>query len=478
MRPVLQNLAALVATILIAVALATWVSERSALLWLGAVLIAYGLTETLYLGRLYHWTALPRNRSLPVGYGPWRALISRLARFARQEADAQAELAGELERIHAAVDQLPDGLVVLDRYDHVVWANDAAENLHGIFGSRRPIHHFIRHPELERLLDSAESDEPVQCELTTRHGRRFELLVHRTQTGQKLLITRDVTERVQLDAMRSDFVANVSHEIFTPVKTVTESAQRLMAALDDDAPVDRSALRTIIDQSRVMQRLVDDLLTLSSLEDESQGLADDTVDIASLLERLLIEARAISAGRHTIELVLDGPRRVRAAGAELEKAVHNLLTNAIRYTPEGGRITIDWRVQENEGRLSISDTGIGISTDHMVRLSERFYRVDQDRSRATGGTGLGLAIVKHIMARHRGQLRFDSTPGRGSTFTLCLPAARLLADDAPAPDVAGSAPTAPTAQTGSGTAPDASPATRAGESAAGEAPLDGSDASA
>jgi len=430
-RIVFRNIAAIALAVLVAALLDLYVSERAAVWWLGALFVLYALAETAYLARLHHWAALPRNRPLPVGYGPWRALVSRLSRFVRQEADMQSELASELERIHAAVDQLPDGLVVLDRYDHVLWANDAAESLHGIFGTRRPIHHFIRQPEFGHLLGANEPGSTLRVELPGRPGRIYELLLHRAHGDQKLLITRDVTERTKLDAMRSDFVANVSHEIRTPVTVIAGFAETLLTLPLDEAQR-REYLEAILEQSRTMQRLVDDLLTISSLESDMQPLDDEPVDVPTLLERLTEEARTLSAGRHTIALVLDGPRRVLASPGEFESAVRNLLTNAIRYTPEGGRIEVDWRVQDAVGRISVRDTGIGIPPEHLSRLAERFYRVDRGRSRATGGTGLGLAIVKRILARHQGQLRFDSAPGRGSTFVLCLPAARLIPDPAPA----------------------------------------------
>ncbi|HQY29078.1 MAG TPA: ATP-binding protein, partial [Burkholderiaceae bacterium] len=179
-------------------------------------------------------------------------------------------------------------------------------------------------------------------------------------------------------------------------------------------------------------RLVDDLLMLSSLESGADDFVDEQVDLHRLLETLLDEARALSRDRHQVGLELDGPRLVLAAPGELESAVRNLLTNAIRYTPEGGKISIEWKVRDTEGRISVRDTGIGIPAEHIPRLTERFYRVDRGRSRASGGTGLGLAIVKRIMHRHQGRLEFESVVGKGSTFTLCLPEARLLPPPRPA----------------------------------------------
>ncbi len=426
----LRSLAAIALVVAIGAGLDLYVSQTFAIWWFATVFVVYAIVESLYMVRLHHWSSLPRNRALPAGIGPWRPIVTRLARFVRQETDTRNELGSELERIHAAVDRLPDGLVVLDRYDHVLWANEAAESLHGIFGTRRPIHHFIRQPEFARFLEANESGSTIRVQLPRHPGRTHELRLHRAQGDQKLLITRDVTNQAKLDAMRSDFVANVSHEIRTPITVIAGFAETLLT-LDLDETARRDYLGSILKQSQTMQRLVDDLLMLSSLESGADELAEEQVDLHRLLETLLDEARALSRERHQFSLALDGPRRLVAAPGELESAIRNLLTNAIRYTPDGGRISISWRVQDNEGRISVRDTGIGIAPEHLSRLTERFYRVDRGRSRASGGTGLGLAIVKRIMHRHQGRLEFESAPGRGSTFTLCLPAARLLADPAP-----------------------------------------------
>jgi two-component system phosphate regulon sensor histidine kinase PhoR len=432
LNQVLRSLAAIAMVIVIAVVLDFFVTENAAVWWLGTVFVVHAVVQTAYMARLHHWASLPRNRPLPAGIGPWRPIIARLARFVRQETDTRNELDSELARIHAAVDRLPDGLVVLDRYDHVLWANDAAETLHGVFGTRRPIHHFIRQPEFARFLQANESGSALRIQLPGQPGRTHELRLHPTEGGQKLLITRDVTDQAKLDAMRSDFVANVSHEIRTPITVIAGFAETLLE-LELEEAARREYLGSILKQSQTMQRLVDDLLMLSSLESGGGALEDEPTDLRALLSALLDESQALSRGRHRISLDFDGPSRVLAAPGELESAVRNLLTNAIRYTPDGGRITLAWRVQDSEGRISVRDNGIGIPPEHMARISERFYRVDRGRSRATGGTGLGLAIVKHIMQRHQGRLEFHSTVGKGSVFALCLPVSRLLPDSAPAP---------------------------------------------
>lgn len=441
----LRSLAAIALVVALGAGLDLYVSRTFATWWFATVFVVYAVVQSLYMVRLHHWSSLPRNRALPAGIGPWRPIVTRLARFVRQETDTRNELGSELERIHAAVDRLPDGLVVLDRYDHVLWANEAAESLHGIFGTRRPIHHFIRQPEFARFLEANESGSTMRVQLPHHPGRTHELRLHRAQGDQKLLITRDVTNQAKLDAMRSDFVANVSHEIRTPITVIAGFAETLLT-LELDEAARREYLGSILKQSQTMQRLVDDLLMLSSLESGADELGEEQVDLHRLLEALLDEARALSRERHQFGLEFDGPRRVVAAPGELESAIRNLLTNAIRYTPDGGRISISWRVQDSEGRISVRDTGIGIAPEHLSRLTERFYRVDRGRSRASGGTGLGLAIVKRIMHRHQGRLEFESAPGRGSTFKLCLPATRLLAD--PAPPRAADADTRPGPDTG------------------------------
>ncbi len=405
----------------VSVAIAAW--------WLAACFAAYLLYQTWNIDRLNFWAALPRLRTLPVGSGDWSVVFERLTRAAKVEHESHGELTQELERIHAAVDRLPDGLIVLDKYDHIEWGNKAAEELFGIFGRRRPIHHFIRHPDFTAILEARDYSKRLIVSLPSRPTRLFELRIHVGEEDQKLLIARDVTEQAKLDAMRRDFVANVSHEIRTPVTVIGGFAETLLS-LDLDVDARREYLESILKQSSTMQRLVEDLLTLSSLETSSQPPAEERVDLHVLLQALVGEAKTLSAGRHEISLTLDIPRFVTAAPAEIESAVRNLLTNAIRYTPEGGRISVDWRFREDEGRLTVRDTGIGIEEEHMPRLTERFYRVDRSRSRSNGGTGLGLAIVKHIMQRHQGALQIDSKFGQGSTFTLRMPKQRLTPADA------------------------------------------------
>jgi two-component system phosphate regulon sensor histidine kinase PhoR len=344
----------------------------------------------------------------------------------RQEAIERTETSAELERLHAAVDLLPDGLVVLDRFDHVQWSNRAAQALHGIFGTRRPIDHFIRNPEFVDYLRQGDFTHPIILAPSGALHRMVALKVVPTVDAYRLLVSRDVTESNRVEQIRRDFVANVSHEIRTPLTVVAGFIETL---IDADLPAEdrRRYLETVLRQTGTMQQLVSDLLTLASLE-HSSDLAELTpIDITPMLQTLAADLRVVSAGRHTIDVVIATPATVLGAPSELDSAIRNLLSNAVRYTPDGGKITLHFSLRDGEGVIAVQDSGIGIAREHLPRLTERFYRVDRGRSRDTGGTGLGLAIVKHVAQRHQARLDIESRPGLGSTFSITLPHARVRA---------------------------------------------------
>lgn len=425
----------MVAALLLLAAVAGWLHSQLAGMWLLiAGLAALVVYHAAYLARLHHWAGLPRQRDLPLGFGNWGDALDRLSRYMRAETIERAETAAELERLHAAVDLLPDGLVVLDRYGHVQWSNRAAQDLHGIFGTRRPIDHFVFQPEFLAYFQAGDYSRPVLLTLPTAPGRSFGLKIVPTLDAYQLLITRDVTDSTRLEQMRRDFVANVSHEIRTPLTVVSGFVETL---LELDLPPDeqRRCLEMAQRQTVTMQRLVEDLLTLASLESATQPAETTPVDVGTLLQQLAADTRAFSAGRHQIEVEIGSSALLLATPGELDSAVRNLLTNAVRYTPDGGRITVSWVVFAGEGLLSVRDTGIGIAPEHLPRLTERFYRVDRGRSRETGGTGLGLAIVKHVAQRHEARLEIDSRSGSGSRFSLRFPPSRIR-QASTVPDVA------------------------------------------
>jgi two-component system phosphate regulon sensor histidine kinase PhoR len=245
------------------------------------------------------------------------------------------------------------------------------------------------------------------------------------EPARSIVVARDITQTERVDAMRRDFVANVSHELRTPLTVVSGFLETMIDAdtgLDD---VRRGHLQLMHEQAGRMSRLIDDLLMLSRLESQEHLLVEEPVDVPQLLAAAADEARALSSNRHRIEISA-GAAVVRGNRDELRSAVGNLLSNAIRYTPAGGQIRVLAESGADGLRIAVSDTGIGVAPEHVPRLTERFYRVDKSRSRETGGTGLGLAIVKHVVLRHQGRLDVQSVPGEGSTFSILLPASRVV----------------------------------------------------
>jgi two-component system, OmpR family, phosphate regulon sensor histidine kinase PhoR len=247
------------------------------------------------------------------------------------------------------------------------------------------------------------------------------------EPARSIVITHDVTQAERVDAMRRDFVANVSHELRTPLTVVNGFLETL---LDSDMPLDdvrRRHLQLMHEQAGRMNHLIEDLLMLSRLESQESCAPGRGRRHGHLLAEVIDDARALSAGRHTLQIDAE-PARVRGNREELRSAIGNLVSNAIRYTPAGGTIRLTWRLVDDGAEVGVHDTGIGVAPEHIPRLTERFYRVDKSRSRETGGTGLGLAIVKHVMLRHQGRLDIVSVPGAGSTFSLWLPRARVIAE--------------------------------------------------
>jgi two-component system, OmpR family, phosphate regulon sensor histidine kinase PhoR len=436
----LKSFILIIAVPIIALALAFWGSDTLAARFLAFAFIVYGLSNYVHINALYKWAVLRDKRDLPSGLGSWAMVFNRLRKANKSDVEAKLETQAEFDRIQAVVDHLPDGLIVLDQYDHIIWYNNAARDLHEIFGLKRPVHHFIRTPEFFAYLATGVPNQSLKISLANRVGRTFEIRVVASLSKQRLLITRDITDASKIDVMRRDFVANVSHEIRTPVTVIGGFAETLLS-LELDKESQTSYLSTILTQSQTMQRLLEDLLTLSSLESGEDIAPKELVDIPTLLESLTAEAKSLSKGRHKISLIIEGPKFVLGAQTEVETAARNLIVNALRYTPDGGEIEISWHsanpYELGEGQvfpksydawLRVKDTGPGIAAEHLTRLTERFYRVDRARSRDTGGTGLGLAIVKHVVQRHQAELIIESVLGKGSRFSIGFHPARIPRD--------------------------------------------------
>jgi two-component system phosphate regulon sensor histidine kinase PhoR len=396
-------------------------------------LLAYLIYHLRQLSKLDAWLAAPGQRPM-VGEGVWGDVLYRLEKLLRAGLGDQQKAVAELERMLEATRNLPDGVVILDADSRILWLNEAAERLLGLSPLRdvgQFVPYLLRQSRFIGWLQEEDFSRTLHMESPVLPQRTLELQLVPLPRDQKMLLAHDISELARVEAMRRDFVANVSHELRTPITVIVGFLETFDEMEHPDPAEFRRHIPLMREQSDRIRRLVDDLLTLARLETEPES-QEEVVDMASLTHRLADEARTMSQGQHVIEMELSTRQRLLANPQELYSALANLVSNAVRYTPAGGHITLKWHIGPGgSGLFSVTDTGEGIEAQHIERLTERFYRVDRGRSRATGGTGLGLAIVKHILQRHQAHLRIESTVGKGSTFTAAFPAERLVPEAAP-----------------------------------------------
>jgi two-component system phosphate regulon sensor histidine kinase PhoR len=417
---------------ILAVAVGVFFGLVPALLTFSAALMLAGAYHINNLFKLVSWLRTPVEEAVPLprAFGMWDYVFADVNRRARTASHQQERLSAALERFREASQAMPHGLMFLSNTNTIEWVNRQGEQHFGLDRARdqgTPVTNIVRQPDFVRYLQQEQHDAPLTFTASRPIGRT--LMVHLVPFSEdmRLLMSEDITQGERLEAMRRDFVANVSHEMRTPLTVVSGFLETVIDGLDDLSKEDmRHYLGLASEQAGRMQRLIQDLLTLSALETGAPMPQEEPVDVALLLEEVQQEAEVVSGGRHVIELDCATQARLLGNAKELYSAFANLAINAVRYTPAGGHIRIGWRQRGSVVEYVVADDGIGIAPEHIPRLTERFYRVDRGRSRETGGTGLGLAIVKHVVSRHQGDLLIDSQPGRGSRFTACFPARRLV----------------------------------------------------
>lgn len=406
-------------------------------LWLAVVLGGMLASQFANLYRLQNWLRHRSHEDPPDLGGVWGdsiALIGRIYRRKLFHKRRVRQLFREFRRLSAA---LPDGIVLLAPGREILWFNRRAAELLGLKRKAdvgMPIGNLIRQPEFSRYLLRTGGAAGVVIQL--RGGERSLALTVIPAGGQSLLLVRDVTREARLEQMRKDFVANASHELRSPLTVIAGYLDQL----EDErglGPEWREPLADMHRQAGRMREILDDLLELSRLEAGTDEAPKLPVAMPALLEALLRGTRAATPAGPRLELELRDDRGLLGSERELHSIASNLISNAIKYTPASGSVTVRWWCDAAGAHLSVADTGIGIAALHLPRLTERFYRVDRARARAHGGSGLGLAIVKHGLQRHGGRLEITSIEGRGSTFTAHFPASRVAPPAEPAAARAG-----------------------------------------
>jgi two-component system phosphate regulon sensor histidine kinase PhoR len=359
--------------------------------------------------------------------GPWGEVITQIVRLHRRKRFHKQRFVQLFRQIQRSTAALPDGVVILNDLREIVWFNRMAGQLLFL---RRPadlglrIDNLLRQPDFVRYLHSGQYTNPV----VVRGGRTdhlyLSLQVVPYGEGQQLLLVRDVSRQMRLEAMRKDFVANASHELRSPLTVISGYLETLSQdpTLDADLQGPIGEMRR---QSDRMTTIITELLELSRLEAAQDEIDTTPVDVAALMSMLRKDVLARPEHPAEVRLRIESDSMLTGNESEIHSAFSNLVDNAAKYTPVSGSIEISWTVNEDGGYFSVTDTGIGIHSDHIPRLTERFYRVDVGRARDTGGSGLGLAIVKHVLQRHGASLEISSVQGRGSTFTCHFPPERL-----------------------------------------------------
>jgi len=401
-----------------------------ALLGLLIALAIYTTWHLYNINRLVRWLREGKSFQPPEAGGIWDDVFEHIYRLQQRNRKRKRDLRRLLKRFHKITVALPDAAVELrPGSDEIEWWNNAAARLLGFQYPRdsgQRISNLLRHPVFLEYLKQAQYDAPVEIPSPVDEDIRLRLRIVPYWGNRRLLLARDMTRMQRLERTRQDFVANVSHELRSPL-TVISGYLETLADADEVSGEFAVQLATMQAQTARMNRIVDDLMLLSRLESERPQADPEPVAVAAMIDAIADQARELGAEQsHVIELDIDNGLCLRGREAELYSAFSNLVFNAVRYTPAEGRIAIRWKQIDDEPVFSVEDSGVGIAPHHIPRLTERFYRVDTGRSRASGGTGLGLAIVKHVLLRHDGRLEIQSELEQGSSFRCCFPAGRSV----------------------------------------------------
>lgn len=396
-------------------------------------LVALFIFHVRHLARLEQWMSAGGVSAEPPDVtGIWAELYHLHYRLNQRHQARQRQLSEALGRFNQSAQALPDATVVLGEKGEIEWFNDAAGR---DLNLRRPrdvgqrIDNLIRFPSFVNYLRGEDYSERVEIPSPADEDRVLSIAVVPYGKSQKLLVAQDITRLISLENMRRDFVANVSHELKTPLTVLAGYLETMRDSNDAGLTRWKRSVEIMESQALRMKSIVEDLLFLSRLEGKRMQ-AHKPVDVPELVNTIRIEAEALSRRApkpHHIAIDVDRSLWLNGDEAELHSAFANLVFNAVHYSPSGGRIVLRWQRVDDTGQFSVSDEGMGIPANQIPRITERFYRVDESRSRQSGGTGLGLSIVKHVLALHHGELQIASEMGKGSTFTCVFPAQQLTA---------------------------------------------------
>ncbi|XQW85748.1 phosphate regulon sensor histidine kinase PhoR [Thalassotalea piscium] len=389
---------------------------------LGLCALAFLAWHYYHLLKLIRWLWLSKSIFPPQAEGIWGRIYDGLYRQKKQHRHKLKQLNDKIRQFRDGAEALPDAALVLSNELTILWGNKKAQRILGVrwpsdVGQR--IDNLLRFPEFTQYLEANNFEHPCLIPSPYNNEMRIELRLMAYGSDQVLLLARDVSKIHRLEEMRRDFVANVSHELKTPLTVVRGYVEMVQSTEHALNPHWQKAFNTIEGQVTRMDRLVEQLLILSRVEIQADEEDKHVVDVPKLLHALLEDAHWLNQDKqHTITVDIDESIQLIGIESELKSAFSNLISNAIGYTPANGNITVSWQLENSKGKFSVKDNGPGIGPEDINRITERFFRVDKSRSRDTGGSGLGLAIVKHVLNHHNAELSIDSHVGKGSEFII------------------------------------------------------------
>ena len=391
-------------------------------------LIIYLISHIFWLNELSKWLDKPRASEIPDGKGIWQDIFSKIYKNYRFDTKSKKDLTTAMEQFVQAADALLDGVVSLNDSNEIIWCNKRAQLMFGIHPKKdlnKPIHHIFRNSEFKKYLDGENYETPLQID-TENYINHIEVKIIPFGRYQKLLTARDISAMLKNELVRKEFVSNFTHELKTPLTVITGFIETLDQPKNSLSKDTKEIFTLMSDQANRMKDLINDLLLLSNIEASLNKNRSEKISVKRLFENIKVSTTKINKKKQKIKFDIDNNLNIYGSKSEIQSAFTNLISNAVRYTPEKGNILITWHLINNLPIMEVTDSGVGIPKNKINRITERFYRVDEDRSRSSGGTGLGLSIVKNIMLQHQGQLEISSELNNGSTFKLIFPKDRII----------------------------------------------------
>lgn len=389
------------------------------------LLILYVYNQTYYLISLDNWLNRPSQHTVPIGNNLWEPTFSKLYQFHKNIVKTKKDLGLALDQFILGAQALPDGVLSLDQSNHILWANKKIQRMLGIKlpdDLNKPINYIFRDTKLLDLIDANDNKKSISIIID---DDKYQINLIEFGAENKLLICRNINNEEKSEVIRKRFISDVSHELKTPL-TVIMGNSELMLNTDIEPKQQKILLKATLDQAQRMNNLIADLISLNRVDTTKNILRDKKVMVTDLKNQILSSLSSLRLKKDiSFEFNIDSKKNILGSFSEVYSALENLVSNAFRYTDKGS-ISINWSIKKGQGIISVTDSGIGISKAHLNKITDRFYRVDTDRSRNSGGTGLGLAIVKNIMDHHNGSIEIKSDTSKGSTFSLVFPKERVL----------------------------------------------------